>query len=337
MKKKLLIGNVIIENPFLLAPLAGVTDSAFRRVCKSKGAALVYSEMVSAKGLYYNDKNTASLLAFHADEMPMAYQLFGSDAEIMGWAVGKLADHDNAIIDINMGCPVPKVVKNGEGSALMKTPQKAASIVSAMVKAEKQAADRLGRAPKPITVKCRMGWDAESVNGIDFALRMEEAGASAIAMHGRTRDQFYSGEANWEVIAAAKEKLTIPLIGNGDVFSGEDALNMMANTGCDFVMIARGAMGNPWIFQESLSLWKGKTPEGAPDDKQVADCIKKHMNMVIDEKGEKCAIREMRKHVGWYVKGRRGAAEIRRKINNANSEKEVMEVLESLWIKGKKG
>ncbi|MGI6751502.1 MAG: tRNA dihydrouridine synthase DusB [Anaerovoracaceae bacterium] len=331
------IGNMEIAHPFLLAPLAGVTDSPFRRICKEKGAALVYSEMVSAKGLYYSDKNTASLLDFHEAEMPLMYQLFGSDEKIMAWSVERLADHKNDAIDINMGCPVPKVVKNGEGAALMRTPEKAASIVAAMVKTEKEVARRLGRRPKPITVKCRMGWDSESINGIEFALRMEEAGASAIAIHGRTRDQYYSGRADWEFISSVKERLSIPLIGSGDIFSGEDAINIIEKTGCDFVMIARGALGNPWIFQEAVSLWEGEGFIEAPHDEEIVKCIESHMELSIKSKGEFHAVREMRKHIGWYVKGRYGAAEIRRRINEAATKKDVMEILEGLLLKGKKG
>lgn len=335
--EKLHIGNVEIAHPFLLAPLAGVTDSAFRRICKRKGAAMVYSEMVSAKGLYYSDKNTAPLLYFSEEETPIAYQLFGSEPEIMAWAVKKLSDRRNVLIDVNMGCPVPKVVKNGEGSALMKTPEAAASVVAAMVKAEREAASETGRTPKPITVKCRIGWDHTSINGIDFALRMEEAGAAAIALHGRTRDQYYSGEADWEILTRAKERLSVPLIGSGDVFSGEDACAMLRETGCDFVMAARGALGNPWIFQEAVALWRGEEKPVRPSEEELRECIKIHMDLVIREKGEAHAVREMRKHVGWYVKGYFGAAEIRRKINSAVSGEEVLEALDNLWIKGKKG
>jgi len=321
------IGNIKLNNPFLLAPLAGITDSPFRRICRAQGAALVYSEMVSAKGLYYNDKSTERLLAFEPEEAPVIYQLFGSDSEIMAWAVDKLADHENAGIDVNMGCPVPKVAKNGEGAALMKDPLLAADIVRAMVKAERSSADRLGRQAKPITVKTRIGWDESNVNIKEFALRIEEAGASAIAIHGRTRDQYYSGSANWDKIAEVKSLLSIPVIGSGDVMTGAAAVRMLRETGCDLVMIARGALGNPWIFHEAKELLAGRPAPPLPSIEVKLNMFLNQLKLTVEFKGETAAVREMRKHAGWYLKGVPGAASIRQKVNRATTETGLQEVL----------
>ena len=330
-----------MEHPLLLAPLAGITDSAFRQICRNEGAAMVYSEMVSAKGLYYQDKNTDELLAFQKTECPVAYQLFGSEPEILAYAVEALGGRGNAFFDINMGCPVPKVVKNGEGAALMKDPEQAERIVRAMVQAEKETAERLERNPKPITVKCRTGWDAEHRNPVEFALRMQEAGASAVAIHGRTRDQYYEGCADWEAIARVKEALDVPVIGSGDVFSEQDVMRMLKETGCDFVMAARGAQGNPWIFSRFLRCWKhcGCDPDAwtpsVPLEPAVStelrlNMIRKHMKLVLHEKGEVRAVREMRKHISWYVKGVHGAAEIRRRVNALTRAEDVLLLLEEM-------
>lgn len=325
--KAMNIGNIKLDSPFLLAPLAGITDSPFRRICKAQGASLVYSEMVSAKGLYYNDNSTERLLAFEPEEAPVIYQLFGSDPDIMAWAVDKLADHGNAGIDVNMGCPVPKVAKNGEGAALMKDPLLAADIVKAMVKAERSAAERGQRLAKPITVKTRIGWDKTSVNIGEFALRVEEAGASAIAIHGRTRDQYYSGTANWERIAEIKSLLSIPVIGSGDVMSGADGVKMLRETGCDLVMIARGALGNPWIFHEARELLAGRPAPTPPSIEAKQSMFLYQLKLTVEFKGEAAAVREMRKHAGWYLKGVPGAASIRQKVNRATTETGLQEVL----------
>lgn len=317
------IGNVKFENPFFLAPLAGITDSSFRRLCKEQGAGLVYTEMISAKGLYYNDKATERLLAHEKKELPIGVQLFGSDPSIMAFAVDKLSDRDFCLVDVNMGCPVPKVVKNGEGSALMKNPKLAASIVKAMVQAEREAARKNGRNPKPVTVKCRIGWDSTTINLREFALAIQEAGAAAIAVHGRTREQYYSGKADWIKIAEVKDQLSIPVIGSGDVFTAEDASRMRKETGCDFVMIARGALGNPWIFRDALALYEGQPLPPPPTLAERADMLARQLSMLVAEKGEGQAVREMRKHVGWTLKGVPHSAEIRRRVNNISKEEEL--------------
>jgi tRNA-dihydrouridine synthase B len=326
---KLRIGNVELNNPFVLAPLAGITNSTYRRICKEMGASLVYSEMVSAKALHFNDKSTERLLYFEPEEKPICYQLFGSDPEIMAWAVDSLADKENSMIDINMGCPVRKVVQNKEGSALMKTPRLAAEIVKAMVDAEKNCAKKLGRETKPITVKCRLGWDEKNINVLEFAMLMEEAGASAICVHARTREQLYSGKADWKLIEQVKKTVAIPVIGSGDIFSAEDAFRMLEFTGCDFVMIARGALGNPWIFKEAEALYRGEKPSAPPSFDEKIKMMLRHLDMLAAEKGDDLGVLEMRKHIGWYIKGMPGATEMRRKINTIVCKDKLRNLLES--------
>jgi len=326
-KQKIKIDQIELESPFLLAPLAGITDSPFRRICKEQGAAMVYSEMISAKGLYYKDKGTDRLLAYAPEEEPVACQLFGSEPDIMAWAVEHLSPRGHCLIDVNMGCPVPKIVKNGEGSALMKEPVLAAEIIRRMVEAEAGAAKKAERGAKPITVKCRIGWDQNSINVLDFAKRMEEAGAAAIAVHGRTREQHYSGKADWEQIARVKEALRIPVIGSGDVFTAQDACSMLEKTGCDMVMIARGTLGNPWIFREAKGLYQGQPIPARPSSGEMAAVIQRHYQLTIEEKGERQAVLEMRKHIGWYLKGLPGAAEIRRRVNQLTKGEDLWELL----------
>lgn len=311
------IGDITLESPFLLAPLAGITDAPMRRICSVQGAALVYSEMISAKGLRYKDKNTERLLHMYEDEGPVALQLFGSEPEIMRFAAAKLEERKNVILDVNMGCPVPKVVKNGEGSALLQNPELAGRIIEAMVK----------ETGKPVTAKIRMGWDEHSVNAVEVAKILKQAGASAVAVHGRTREQYYTGKADWDIIREVKQAVDIPVIGNGDIFSGRDALDMIEKTGCDFVMIARGALGNPWIFAEAKALWEGKEPPKAPDADEKREMLEKHFCDLLELKGEYAAVREMRKHTGWYLKGMPGAAAMRREINQITDAQELKDKL----------
>jgi len=311
------IGNLILENPFILAPLAGVTDAPFRRLCKEQGASLVYSEMVSCKGLLYRNRNTEDLLRIYEAEKPVAYQVFGGQPEVVGAAAKLLSGRDNATLDINMGCPVHKIVSNGEGAALLKKPDLIYKIVEAAVR----------EAKKPVTVKIRSGWDGESVNAVEIAKIAESAGAGAVGIHARTREQFYSGKADWQVIKEVKEAVSVPVIGNGDVFSGEDAIRMMNETGCDFVMIARGALGNPWIFREALALFYKGVKADPPTMAERRDAITRHFSDLISDKSEYAAVREMRKHIGWYFKGVPHSSELRRRANGANSAKELFALI----------
>ena len=285
-----------------LAPLAGITDKSFRRLCRECGAALVYTEMVSAKALMYGDGNTSKLLETCPEEAPVAFQIFGSDPEAMAFAAEALDARENVLLDVNMGCPVPKVVKNGDGSALMKDPDKAGLIIEAI----------RAKTKKPVTAKIRAGWDAGSVNAVEVARVLEAAGAAMICVHGRTREQFYSGKADWDVIAKVKKAVSIPVIGNGDVFSAEDAAHMIDQTGCDYVMAGRGALGNPWIFSESEAWPDRRDP---PSLREKAEMFARHARLTAEDKGEHRAVLEMRKHAGWYFKGIPGSARLRARIN----------------------
>lgn len=295
------IGNTEFENNIFLAPMAGITDKPFREICRSFGAGVVYSEMISAKGLYYNDKKTASLMNM-AGESPCAIQIFGSEPEIMAEIVPKVMEFKPDIIDINMGCPAPKIVNNGDGSALMKTPELMGKIVRAVSDVS----------PVPVTVKFRKGWDSD--NSILCAHILEDNGAAAVAVHGRTRKEFYSGKADWDVIKRIKDELKIPVIGNGDIFSAGDAVRMFEYTGCDAVMVARGAQGNPWIFTQIHELIGSGEVRTMPEPKERLTTALGHIERLIAEKGESRGIKEARKHIAWYIKGMRGAAAIKTEI-----------------------
>lgn len=304
-KKELKIGNVHLENPFFLAPLAGITDAPTRRLCREMGAALVYSEMVSGKGLYYKDKKTDQLLHIDEAEKPVAFQVFGSEPEILAYTARELDGRDNAILDINMGCPVPKIVKNGEGSALLKNVDLIYDLICAMVK----------NTSKPVTAKIRIGFDENCINAVETAKAIEAGGAAAVAVHGRTREQYYSGKADWSQIAAVKHTVNIPVIGNGDVVDGPSAMRMFDETGCDFIMVGRGALGNPWIFRELNAAWRGEDLPPKPTIEEKKEMMKRHLCDIMALKGEYVAVREMRKHVGWYLKGAPGSAAFRGKVN----------------------
>lgn len=316
MQNKLKIANVQLESPFLLAPLAGVTDSAFRRICKEKGAALVYTEMISAKALCYGDRKTESLLQMYDDEKPVGIQLFSGEPKFLEQAVEMLEDRDNALIDINMGCPVPKIVKNGEGSAILKNPYLAFDLVKAARRATK----------KPVTVKIRIGWDKEHINACEIAKAVEFAGADAICVHGRTREQYYEKEVNWDEIGRVKQTVSIPVIGNGNVFSAQDAMNLAAQTQCDGIMVARGAQGNPWIFEELKAHIEGREYL-QPTIEEKFELLSKQFDLAIEEKGEYVAVRQMRKHIAWYVKGLHDSSVLKNTISRLESKDEIIKIL----------
>jgi len=312
------IANLNFDNPVFLAPMAGVTDIAYRGICKDMGCNLVYTEMVSAKGLYYDSKNTAALMRISNEEKPVALQIFGSDPKIMAHACEVIDTIDGVcIIDINMGCPTPKIVKNGDGSALMLKPKLVGEIV-------RRVSDAINL---PLTVKIRKGWDKNSVNAEEIAYIVQENGAAAIAVHGRTREQLYGGTADWDIIAQIKKNLSIPVIGNGDIFTPEDAVCMLEKTGCDAVMIGRGARGNPWIFSRTLKLISQGENAPHPDIRQVLRMIERHTDLSIEQKGEKLTLKEMRKHVGWYLKGFRNAGTIRKEANRAETRQQLFQIL----------
>ena len=318
--KELRIGSLKLDNPFLLAPLAGITDAPMRRLCHRQGAALTYTEMVSCKGMWYGDRNTGKLLYTYRDEQPVGYQIFGHEPEVMAYAAREISSLPGKLIDINFGCPVPKIVKNGEGSALLKNPDLIYDIVAAVVK----------NTDKPVTAKIRTGWDKDSINVVEVAHAISAAGASAIAVHARTREQYYSGKADWSMIAAVKRAVDIPVIGNGDVTDGKAAISMMDETGCDLVMIGRGALGNPWIFREALAAWRGEEIPLQPSKDEKKAMMISHLEDLTELKGEYAAVREMRKHVGWYLKGVPGAAAFRGMVNNITDSNELIKAIKSI-------
>ena len=312
------IGNVEIQNPVVLAPMAGVTDLPFRLLCKEMDCGLLYTEMVSAKAILYGNKNTEALMQVTPNEHPIALQLFGSDPEVMGEIAKRVEERPFDIIDVNMGCPVPKVVNNGEGSALMKNPVLVGKIVEAMAKAVE----------KPVTVKIRAGFNDDSINAPEIAHVIEESGGAAVAVHGRTREQYYSGKADWDVIRRVKETVKIPVIGNGDILCAQDVVRMKEQTGCDGFMIGRGAQGNPWIFSEMITYEEtGVLPE-RPSLEEIRDMMLRHARLQLKYKGEFIGIREMRKHVSWYTSGLPNSAKLRDEINRVESYEELEQLLE---------
>ena len=317
---ELQIGNVKLENDLILGPMAGVTDLPFRLLCKEQGAGLLCMEMVSAKGITYNNKNTKFLLTIDERERPVSLQLFGSDADIISEQAKRIEELPFDILDINMGCPVPKIVNNGDGSALMKNPLLAGEIIEKTARAIQ----------KPVTVKIRKGFDEEHINAVEMAHIAQESGAVAIAVHGRTREQYYSGKADWEIIRKVKEAVKIPVIGNGDVWTPQDAIDMRKQTGCDGVMIGRGAQGNPWIFKQILHYEQTGELLEKPSPQEVTEMILRHAKMQMEFKGEYIGMREIRKHAAWYTAGYKNSAKLRGKINETETYEELKELLSHL-------
>lgn len=311
------IGNVELKNNIFLAPMAGVTDMPFRRMCKKYGCGFVYSEMVSAKGLFYKDKKTDTLMRLAPEEKPAAIQIFGNDADIIAKVIPDVEKAEPAIIDINMGCPTPKIVNNGDGSALMKNPLLVGKIIKSAVSA----------ASIPVTVKIRAGWDMNSRNAVEIAKIAEENGAAAITVHPRTREQFYSGKADWSIIKETVRAVTVPVIGNGDIFTAEDAVRMLDETGCAGVMVARGAQGNPFIFRQINELIKTGAVSFYPTPAQRVECAAELIAELIKEKGESRGVKEARKHIAWFIKGLKGNAEIKNRIFTLSDGESVINIL----------
>lgn len=318
------IGSITLPNNLILAPMAGVTDLPFRLLCKEQGAGLLCMEMVSAKAILYKNKNTESLMTIDPRENPVSLQLFGSEPEIMAQIAKQIEERPFDILDINMGCPVPKVVNNGEGSALMKDPILAGKIIEQVVKA----------IDKPVTVKMRKGYDEEHVNAPELAHIAEESGAAAVAVHGRTRMQYYSGKADWDIIRQVKERVSIPVIGNGDLLKAEDVIAMQEQTGCDGFMIARGAQGNPWIFHQILHYFKTGEHEAKPSIEEMTKMMLRHARMMIEYKGEYTGMHEIRKHAAWYTTGYPNSARFRGQINEVETYAQLEALLEEIKIRG---
>ncbi len=311
------IGELKIENNIFLAPMAGITDMAFRLICKRFGCGLVYTEMISAKGIYYKNENTVNLVKIDEGERPVAFQIFGREPEIMAYSAVQLESLGADIIDINMGCPTPKIVNNGDGCALMKEPKLAGKIIAAVT----------GAVQVPVTVKIRKGWDDESINAVQIAAIAEENGANAITVHGRTRQQFYSGKADWSIIKQVKERITIPVIGNGDIFTPEDAKQMFEETCCDGILIGRGAQGNPWIFQRISSYLRSGVLIGEPSAEDKISMVIEHLNRIIEVKGEYIGVKEMRKHIAWYLKGLPNSNCVKNRLFKIEDKKGIIELL----------
>lgn len=323
MEMKWKIGSVEMENPFILAPMAGVTDLPFRMLCKEQGAGLLCTEMVSAKAISFHNKNTISLMQIDPSEHPVSMQIFGSEPDLMAEVAKSIEEQPFDILDINMGCPVPKVVKNGDGSALMKQPKLVEEIVDKTVRAIR----------KPVTVKIRKGFDEQHVNAVEVAKAAEAGGASAVAVHGRTREQYYAGKADWDIIARVKGAVKIPVIGNGDLTCPEDVEAMAAQTGCDGFMIGRAAQGNPWIFRQILSYFETGEHLPKPSLEEMIPMMLRHARMEIEYKGETTAMREMRRHAAWYTAGYRNSSKLRGRIQEVCSYRELEELFEKLLDK----
>lgn len=321
-KRGLQIGSVVLDSPLILAPMAGVTDLPFRLLCREQGAAMVCSEMVSAKAILYKNKNTESLLEVHPAEGPLSLQLFGSDPKILSEIAKQIEERPFSVLDFNMGCPVPKVVNNGEGSALMKNPKLVGEILTALVKA----------VDKPVTVKIRKGFSEDNANAVEIAKIAEAAGVAAIAVHGRTREQYYSGKADWDCIRQVKEAVSIPVLGNGDVVDGKSAKAMLTETGCDGILIGRAVRGNPWIFAQINAYLEGKE-YCPPTMEEIKHTILRHSQLQLQYKGEYTAVREMRKHIAWYSSGMPHSARLRGQINEMDTMESLSETVEKLFQK----